>query len=482
MCLHACSLRDHNHQEANFLIYSPLKLKNYKIISSLSISISSLMGDDSSNENTFRKEAFYGDGYEPTYTPLTPVPINQEGSGLHSGLDLHCGSPHIIMQAETEQEIDEDIFDQTTYENERVQPSVKQEESEYDEFSSQIPGNQDYITRIDDLFSEAPMESYIESILPFLHGKEGLITWYRSILICRLKGVHENPLFSNAPVQRKNTTKSSSAYKYAKDCFNLNSFINGDMTAHVDDIFTCRSAKMSQSIECQAESQQEKSIDIACTKQLIQSLRQEVNEIKKSHSETIKNLVSQINTLKKDQRALKLVVSRLEDELNAKSVLYDAKIKQMSSATKDLEHLNPFELNTRMNALEANNKRLDSNVVKLQAIIHKQSRNENLPAQCNSPIQQEVSNSSRLKSGATETQAGRTSAQTTSTGNAPSPQFNTERNTRDKHSDSMSNGANSMSNVTNLNSNGPITHQNADQMIDNQAAQTLSRNNMNVTG
>ena len=104
-----------------------------------------MMGDDSSNENTFRKEAFYGDGYEPTYTPLTPVPINQEGSGLHSGLDLHCGSPHNVMQAETEQEIDEDIFDQTTYENEHVQPSVKQEESEYDEFSSQIPGNQDYI-------------------------------------------------------------------------------------------------------------------------------------------------------------------------------------------------------------------------------------------------------------------------------------------------------------------------------------------------
>ena len=309
---------------------------------------------------------------------------------------------------------------------------------------------------IDDLFTEAQMESYIESILSFLHGKEGLITWYRSILICRLKGVHENPLFSNAPVQRKNTTKSSSAYKYAKDCFNLNSFINGDMTAPVDDIFTCRSAKMSQSIECQAESQQEKSIDIACTKQLIQSLRQEVNEIKKSHSETIKNLESQINILKKDQRALKLVVSRLEDELNAKSVLYRAKIKEMSSATKDLEHLNPFELNTRMNALEVNNKRLDSNVVKLQAIMHKQSRNENLTAQCNSPIQQEVSNSSRLKSGATETQAGRASAQTTSTRNAPSPQFNPERNTRDKHSEVPDSGANSMSNVTNLNSNGPI--------------------------
>ena len=138
---------------------------------------------------------------------------------------------------------------------------------------------------------------FYSSALPFrvCQNMSGLITWYRSILICRIKGVNENPLFSNAPVQRKNTAKSSSAHKYAKDCYYLNSYIHGDMTAPVDDIFTGRTAKPSQSAESQIEAQQEKSIEIACTKQLIQSLRKEVNEIKSSHSETIKNMQSQIS-------------------------------------------------------------------------------------------------------------------------------------------------------------------------------------------
>lgn len=122
---------------------------------------------------------------------------------------------------------------------------IKQESIDIDD--SQIPANQVFIVKVDEIFDESPLETYIERLRSYIKGKEGLLTWYRNILICRLKGLHDNPLLVSAPVQRKNTSKSSSAYKYAKDCYNLSLYINGDMTAAIEDICSSRQTKVSQS-------------------------------------------------------------------------------------------------------------------------------------------------------------------------------------------------------------------------------------------
>lgn len=110
----------------------------------------------------------------------------------------------------------DDDFDQKKYVNELWEMPIKQESIDIDD--SQILANQDFIVKIDEIFDESPLETYIERLLSYIKGKEGLLTWYRNILICRLKGLHDNPLFGSAPVQRNNTSKSSSAYKYAMDC------------------------------------------------------------------------------------------------------------------------------------------------------------------------------------------------------------------------------------------------------------------------
>lgn len=258
------------------------------------------MGD--MNDQTLTKQTFYGDGYEPTYTPLMAMATN--GTAENEYQTDYCESQTFAKSIGHENpnyEYNDDTahcddFDQTLFENDLLQHNIKTEDS--DPCESQIPPNQEFISKLDELFDDSPQQAYIESMLAYLEGKEGLLTWYRSILICRLRGPSDNSLFGNAPVTRKNTNKSTSAYKYAKDCYNLSLYLNGDMTAQIEEIFSTRSTKPIRTDSTSKNTEQTpSSVDTACTKQLIQSLRLELNEAKKSHSESLKGMQSKIDSL-----------------------------------------------------------------------------------------------------------------------------------------------------------------------------------------
>ena len=81
---------------------------------------------------------------------------------------------------------------------------------------------------------------------------------YEYSVIQDKRSTGQSPLFECACSAKKYDEKLSSAYKYAKYCYYLKLYINGDMTAPVEDIFSCRIAKASQSAEHNAELQQEK--------------------------------------------------------------------------------------------------------------------------------------------------------------------------------------------------------------------------------
>ena len=360
------------------------------------------MGDTTGHESTFRKEAFFEENYELTYTPLAAIPLTQSPENAYSDFSQYRdingdeNLPQKNLQAgevnnqwDYDENSQDDDFDQTEYVNELWEMPIKQESIDIDD--SQIQANQDFIVKIDEIFDESPLETYIERLLSYTKGKEGLLTWYRNILICRLKGLHDNPLFVSAPVQTKNTSKSSSAYKYAKDCYNLSLYINGDMTAAIEDIFSSRQTKASQSTSQQNENLQESGVEILGTKQLIQSLRGEVTEMKKSHLETVKQMQSSIALLEKENKDLKRSLHRLESEFSSKVVQYDSKLKQLTSVGKDLENLNPFEINTKLNNLETNRKRMDNAINRLQSASGKQSNKSN--SQVESPIQMATSRS-----------------------------------------------------------------------------------------
>ena len=230
------------------------------------------MGDES--EQILMRQQFYGDGYEPSYTPLLAMatsgmtgadwdkneyetnnfgsqtcqksPLNNQGNG-HECNDYSNDNDEETLQTLQNQTGNNHGFDQTAFQNELLTTNIKCEES--DPFESQIPPNQDFIYQLDDMFDDSPQQVYIERVLGYLEGKEGLLTWYRNILINRLRGAYDNEIFQNVPVTRKSTNKSSSAYKYAKDCYALSLFLKGDMTAQVEEIFPTRGSKQSQS-EC----------------------------------------------------------------------------------------------------------------------------------------------------------------------------------------------------------------------------------------
>ncbi|MEW8487243.1 MAG: hypothetical protein AB2705_18855, partial [Candidatus Thiodiazotropha sp.] len=183
---------------------------------------------------------------------------------------------------------------------------IKQECIDIDD--SQIPANQDFIVKIDEILDESPLETYIERLLSYIKGKEGLPTWYSNILICRLKGLHDNPLFMSAPVQTKNTSKSSSAYKYAKDCYNLSLYLNGDMTAAIEDIFSSRQTNESFT--------KHKPTKLESARKWGRNPMDKT--IKKSQLETVKQLQSSIALLEQENKDLKRSLHRLESEFSSK--------------------------------------------------------------------------------------------------------------------------------------------------------------------
>ena len=267
-------------------------------------------------------------------------------------------------------------FDQTLYENGLLHSQVKIEDS--GACDSQPPPNEEFIAHIDTLYDDCPLETYIERLLSYTTEKEGILSWYRMMLISRLRGHSDNPLFQAAPVTRKSTHRSSSSYKYAKDCYRLLSFMSCDMTSPVDDIFSSRSPKPSQSEQreqCQDQGASNR-VKTTTLKQLVQGLRLEIAEIKSSCTENIKTMQTKVSVLEKENKALKESLPRIDNEYQNKVRMHHSKIRQISASIKDLENINPFEVNTNLDSLEASQRRIESSVNRLKVASAKQSLTE----------------------------------------------------------------------------------------------------------
>ena len=172
----------------------------------------------------------------------------------------------------------------------------------------------------------------------------------------------------SVPVTRKNTNKSTSAFKYARDCHTLNMFLKGDMTAQVDEVFTSRGHKTmpSEAETSKQTSQTPNHYEISSAKLLVQNLRLEVNELKKSQEDSTNMLNKTISSLERKNKSLIDKLEKIEHEFNAKVTQYDAKLKWILSSLKDLEQFNVHEMNTKMNNLETSNKRLVSAINKMR--------------------------------------------------------------------------------------------------------------------
>lgn len=82
------------------------------------------------------------------------------------------------------------------------------------------------IENLDSSLENLPRDMYISKLLDMCANSESTVCWYRNVLCSRAKRINECP--QGNLVNRKSTKCGTSAEKYAKDCFTLYMFTQGE--------------------------------------------------------------------------------------------------------------------------------------------------------------------------------------------------------------------------------------------------------------
>ncbi|CAC5358301.1 unnamed protein product [Mytilus coruscus] len=101
---------------------------------------------------------------------------------------------------------------------------------------------QEFIAKLDYDLADLPKQTYISKLIEKTNNSDDCLTWYRSTLASRAKiytGVSHRKLYN-----RKSTTKSTSTSKYARDCYIIYMFLQGDKT-QIDEVFRKDDNKLS---------------------------------------------------------------------------------------------------------------------------------------------------------------------------------------------------------------------------------------------
>lgn len=93
--------------------------------------------------------------------------------------------------------------------------------------------NSDF-TSLDSNLQNLPKELYVEKLIEITNSNEHYIVDYRTYLCSKAKSIQGCPMGNLTA--RKTTKNNPSVIKYAKDCFALNMFCNGD-DAYLGDVF-----------------------------------------------------------------------------------------------------------------------------------------------------------------------------------------------------------------------------------------------------
>ena len=86
--------------------------------------------------------------------------------------------------------------------------------------------NQTDIEYLDEELKNLPKEIYIGKLVDLCSNNESMICWYRDILCKRAKDQDDCP--RGSLINRKSTKSSPSTVKYARDCFSLYMFLQGE--------------------------------------------------------------------------------------------------------------------------------------------------------------------------------------------------------------------------------------------------------------
>ena len=158
---------------------------------------------------------------------------------------------------------------------------------------------------------------YIEK-LSKMSNNESLATWYRTILFTRASQIEGCP--KGKLCHRKTTVKSTSLIKYAKDCFVLNMFIEGD-NSEIENVFSKSKTQQNETVnnETLTEINPVENIEMAS---LVQSLVERIALLEKSmksRDDNEKKLKDRINELENIVEANFCMFDRFQAEMHPKT-------------------------------------------------------------------------------------------------------------------------------------------------------------------
>lgn len=189
--------------------------------------------------------------------------------------------------------------------------------------------NQTDIEYLDEQLKNLPKEIYIGKLTDLCSNNESMICWYRDILCTRAKSQSDCP--RGNLINRKSTKSSPSTVKYARDCFTLHMFLQGDKLG-IETIFD-----RNKNSSCGTDSSKINLVELRVT---MQSLMQRVTELEDtlgSKNKSIENLESNIRSLRSEHVQLRLDYECLKAEATSRFTKYDSFQKLTADNIKRVE-------------------------------------------------------------------------------------------------------------------------------------------------
>lgn len=182
--------------------------------------------------------------------------------------------------------------------------------------------SQSEIDNLDSNLQNLPKELYISKLLELCLSNESLILWYRGLLCTRARKFKDCP--TGNLINRKTTKASSSAEKYARDCFTLYMFINSEKHG-IENVFE-KNRTSNSSTGTSDVKRIEKRV-------VLQTLLERVSKLEHSLTECNKELKS----LHVEHNKLKTDYNRLNAEATSRFSRYDSSHKLIGDKFKQVE-------------------------------------------------------------------------------------------------------------------------------------------------
>ena len=172
------------------------------------------------------------------------------------------------------------------------------------------------LDKLDNELCNLPKDVYINKLLDLCENDESTVYWYRDTLCSRAKRLSDCP--SGKLLNRKTTKRGSSTARYAKDCYILYMFMQGEKSS-INEIFDKNKDPF-----CGTDIYKLNAVEVKVT---VQSLLQRITNLENvvhSRESVIESLTSDLELLQSENKLLRSEHDRLKAESMSKFSKYDA--------------------------------------------------------------------------------------------------------------------------------------------------------------